>query len=115
MFTTRCVCAMDFLDVMLSKCDLATQFIALLHSRSLKRGIFQRVWTPGRIDLCQHYLDSDIWHLRVFDACLICAYSCLDSDFLHLGVFLASSTLMRSVSTVVLILTFGMLGFMSLG
>ena len=56
MFTNRCACVMDVLAFMLTKCDLATQSIELLHSRSLRRGIFQRVLTPGRIDLCTQFL-----------------------------------------------------------
>ena len=76
---------------------------------------------PAGLDPWSHrsvptvFIDSDSWHLRVFDAWLICAYSVFDSDSLHLGVFLTSWTRMRSVSTVHTILTVGMLGFMNLG
>ena len=55
MFTDRCVRGMEFLDVMVSKCDLAKQFIEFSHYLSLKAGIFQRVLTSARIDLCQQF------------------------------------------------------------
>ena len=47
-FTNRCVRVMEFLDVMVSKCDLAKQSVELSHSLSLKTGIFQRVLTSPK-------------------------------------------------------------------
>ena len=53
--TNRCVRVMEFLDVMVSKCDLAKQSIEFWHSLSLETGIFQRALTSARIDLCQQF------------------------------------------------------------
>ena len=74
-FTNRCVCVTEFLIFMLPKCDLAKQYTEFLHSRSLKRGIFQRVWTPRRIDVCQpfyrfwHSASSSLWY--IVDSCIL--------------------------------------------
>ena len=101
MFTNRCLGSLVVVYKLMPNFGLRNQHIEFLHVLCFSEKASSCVSRPSAVSMCvNRFADYDMSHLRAIGVWSGCVYTFIDVGILHLGVFVASATRIRNVSTV---------------